>query len=290
MSWDPNQGQYPPSGGQQYPPSGQPPDGGQDPYSGYGAQQQNPYGAPPPQQNPYGAPPQQQNPYGAPQQQYPPNQGGYGYNPPPQQGQLPLGMMIQNLVNQYIKVLTKPSAQTFAEEAPKANWMMVWIQLIGLAVISEIFGLLGSLWTRIDYTNTGSYFAGLVGASSFAIISVPLGFFILMGIQYLLSKMFQGQGDFMTQSYTALLFYTPIRVISAVIGIIPILGGLIGIVLSIYSVILNIFQVMAVHRMNGGKASAVVLIPYAVLLLLVFLCAFLIILIFAAALRGAGTP
>lgn len=49
---------------------------------GYGAPQQQPYGAPP-QQQPYGAPPQQQ-PYGARQQQ---PYGAQGHNPPPQQPQ-----------------------------------------------------------------------------------------------------------------------------------------------------------------------------------------------------------
>src|SRR5215471_12408169 len=131
MAWDPNQNQgqgQPGSGGQ-----GQPGSGGPDPYSGYGAPQ-NPYATPPPQQGPYGAPPPQ---YGTPPYQ----QGGYGYVPP-QQAPRPLGQAIQELPNQYIKVLTKPSAQSFFEEIGKADWGIVWIQLLVLAVIGTIFGLI----------------------------------------------------------------------------------------------------------------------------------------------------
>src|SRR6266702_2783760 len=107
MAWDPTQGQgqgQPDNGGQ-----GQPGSGGTDPYSGYGTPQ-NPYGTPPPQ---YGTPPNQQ--------------GGYGYGyPPPQQAPRSIGQAIQELPNQYIRVLTKPSAQTFAEEMGKADWAMIW--------------------------------------------------------------------------------------------------------------------------------------------------------------------
>src|SRR2546425_13266010 len=131
MAWDPNQGQgqgqpgnggqgQPGSGGQEpgapqnpYQGEGQPGSAGQEPYSGYGT---------PPPQNPYASP--QQGPYGAPPPQYgtPPNQqSGYGYAPP-QQAPRPIGQAIQELPNQYIKVLTKPSAQTFAEEMGKADW------------------------------------------------------------------------------------------------------------------------------------------------------------------------
>src|SRR5437764_11765361 len=142
MAWDPTQGQgqgQPGNGGQGQPESGgpepsapqnpyqgqgQPGSGGPEPYSGYGTPQQGPYGAPPPQ---YGTPPNQQ--------------GGYGYTPP-QQAPRPIGQAIQELPNQYIKVLTKPSAQSFAEEMGKADWAMVWIQLLGLAILGTILGLI----------------------------------------------------------------------------------------------------------------------------------------------------
>src|SRR3989440_1182854 len=129
MAWDPNKGQ---------------PD---NPNTGYGPPP-NPYGAP---QNPYANPPENpyanppENPYATPTYGPPGYQGGPGYYPPPQSAPLPLGEAIRNLPNQYIKVLTKPGEMSFAEEMGKASWDIVWVQLIGLAVLYTLLGLLGFL-------------------------------------------------------------------------------------------------------------------------------------------------
>ncbi len=296
MAWDPTQGQgqgqpgngeqgQPGSGGPEpgapqnpYQGQGQPGSSGPDPYSGYGTPPpQNPYGTPPPQ---YGTPPNQQG--GA----------GYGYAPP-QQAPRPIGQAIQELPNQYIKVVTKPSAQTFAEEMGKADWAMVWIQLLGLAILGTILGLIrAAIGAAVNpFVNTGGFNPGvfqalIVSGSTFSFISVPVSFFILVGIQYLIAKAFQGEGRFLTQSYTTVLYQVPIYAASYVLGLIPILGGIAGFVLYLYSIVLNVFAIMAVHRLSGGKATAVVLIPIAVLLLLVFLCLIAIAAIFFAAYRS----
>jgi len=305
MAWDPTQGQEQPGNGEQGQPAnggpepnpaysapqnpyegqGQPPSGA-DPNSGYGTPQ-NPYGAPP--QNPYGTPPPPQNPYGTPPNQ----QGGYGYGyAPPQQAPRSIGQAIQELPNQYIRVLTKPSAQTFAEEMGKADWAMVWIQLLAIALIGTILGfiraaigLAASSFSSSSGFNPNAILALSVGGSTFSIISIPVSFFILVGIQYLLAKAFQGQGRFLTQGYATLLYQTPIYIISFIFGLIPIFGGLIGAVLYIYSIVLNVFAIMAVHRLSGGKATAVVLIPIVVLFLLLFLCVIAVAALFFASTR-----
>lgn len=173
----------------------------------YGAPQ-NPYGTPPqgpytpPQQGPYGAPPQ--NPYGAPAYQ----QQGYGY-PPPAAAPLPLGEAIRQLPSQYIKVLTKPSAATFAEEMGKAAWNIVWVQLIGLGIISTVLGYLVYLINPSATTSTtgstsinpGMLQSFVLGATLGRIVLVPLGFFIGIGIFYLIAKAFGGQGTFLAQGY-----------------------------------------------------------------------------------------
>ncbi len=280
MAWDPTQGQ---GQGQ-----GQP---GPDPYSGYGAPQNpNPYGTPPPQ-NPYGTPPPQ-DPYGAPPQYggTPPyQQSGYGY-PPPQQAPRPLAEAIKDLPNQYIKILTKPSAQSFAEEMGKADWTMVWVQLLILAIVGTIFGFIGGAigqainpFASTSGVNPNTFLAFTVSGSVFSIIAVPLGFFIIVGVQYLLAKAYKGQGTFLTQSYTRLLFDTPLGVLRYVLGIIPFLGWLIGIALSIYGIVLNVYSIMAVHRLSGGRATLVVLIPIIVLYGLLFLCIFAAVALFFAA-------
>ena len=324
MASDPNQGQEQPGNGEQgQPTSGEPepnpgysapqnpyegqgqPPSGADLHSGYGTPQ-NPYGAPP--QNPYGTPPPQnpnaspppQNPYGTPPAQYgtpPYQQGGYGYGyVPPQQAPRSIGQAIQELPNQYIRVLTKPSVQTFAVEMGKADWAMVWIQLLIWALAGTIIGLIATALrlASSSLVGTGGFsfnaiLALTVSGNAFAFISVPITFFILVGIQYLLAKAFKGEGNFLTQGYTTLLFEVPIYILSYLLGLIPILGGIAGFALLIYGWVLNVFAIMAVHRLSGGKASAVVFIPIAVLFLLVFLCVIVLAAIFVAAYKST-TP
>jgi len=175
----------------------------------------------------------------------------------------------------------------------KADWAMVWIQLLGLAILGTILGLIrAAIGAAVNpFVNTGGFNPGvfqalIVSGSTFSFISVPVSFFILVGIQYLIAKAFQGEGRFLTQSYTTVLYQVPIYAASYVLGLIPILGGIAGFVLYLYSIVLNVFAIMAVHRLSGGKATAVVLIPIAVLLLLVFLCLIAIAAIFFAAYRS----
>jgi hypothetical protein len=271
MAWDPNQGQ---------------PSSGQDPYSGYGAPQ-NPYGTPP--QNPYETP---QNPYGTP----PPNEPGYGAAYAiPTATPLPLGEAIQQLPMQYLKVLSKPSADTFEEEMGKADWGIVWIQLMGYAVIASVLGYLSTLTNGGALTSTTTGSGGAIspavvqaitaGTSFGSIIVVPISFFIGVGLVYLFAKLFGGQGKFLTQCYTTLLYTVPLGIITSVIALIPVIGGF-GSILNLYGIVLNIFSVMAVHRLTGGKATAAVLLPVAILLLLFCVLIAVLISIFAAAIRS----
>ncbi len=276
MAWDPNQGQP------------------NDPNSAYGTPS-NPYGAPPPQ-NPYGAPqnpytPPTENPYVAPP--YPYYQGGPGYGPP-QSAPLPLGEAIKGLPRQYIKVTTKPGVMTFAEEMGKASWNIVWVQLIAFAIISAILSYLYTLisptFTAITSSIPSSPITAtlrslLTGLPLVVIIQISVFFFVGQGISYGLAKAFGGQGKFVTQCYTYLLFSVPIGIVSGIFYLIPIAGGFVAIAQNIYSIVLSIFLLMAVHRLSGGKATAVVFIPTGVWLL--FLCAFLVffITLMAAALQ-----
>ncbi len=272
MAMDPNQEQDPSS-------ENPPQDAAQPPHESYGSPE-NPYGEPqvpqtPPPQNPYGdgapqvpggAPPQ--NPYSEPQVPYRPPaqnpyaaappygdasyQGGPGYTPP-QAAPLPLGEAIRNLPNQYLRVLTRPGAMTFAEEMGKASWDIVWVQLIAIAIITAILGYLSSLISpsynmpSSSPISNAALHAVIAGVAFGYIILIPLFFFIGQGILFGLAKAFGGQGRFVVQSYTTL------------------------------EIVLSIFAIMAVHRLSGGRASAVVLIPIGVVLLLA--CGFIAVLI-----------
>lgn len=237
-----------------------------------------------------------------------PQQGqyGYGYAPPPGPGYappftpstpLPLGEAIRQLPQQYIKVLTKPSAQTFAEEMGKAKWDIVWVQLIGYAVVVTLLLYLSTLTNTALYNPSGLSGAGASSVDPAAIrllvqrillldvIFIPIGFFISVGIYYLIAKAFKGVGTFLAQSYTTLLFQAPLSILGLLLALVPFVGFIGGFV-GIYSIVLNVFSIMAVHRLSGGKATLVVLLPVIVATVLGCIIFFVAIAAIIATLRN----
>jgi len=320
MSWDPNQpqGQQPPSGPNPY---GQPPSG-PNPY-GQPPSGPNPHGqppTPPPTPNPYGqppTPPPTPNPYGQQQQYTPPPQNSYGqpgpegqpgyqqgpaygYAPQGPQVAQPLGQAIQGLPNQYIKILTKPGAQSFAEEQVKAEWGIIWIQLLFIGLIGTIFAFIHAALFTAAVSNlgvggltaaTGYLSSAVAGTTSvYSIVTDIAYFFAIVGIQYLLAKMFKGTGDFKQQAYSYLLFYVPITLVSNIVGFVPVLGGVVGFALVVYQTVLNVFSIMAAQRLSGGKATWVVLIPILAVIALVLLCVVAFAAFFASLLNGLTHP
>src|SRR5579875_1881152 len=287
---------------------------GSDPYNPYGSDPQNPYNPP---ANPYGPtptgpystgntgtpdmppspPPYPPTPY-PPAAPYPPmypNQPGYGY-PPPNQGfgynpppasPLRLGQAIRELPQQYWRVLSKPSAQTIAQEIGKADWGIVWVEIIGYAILGALlyalgfrlnpaFSQLNTLSTPNNPVNVAMIQNIMTGFAFSTVIWIPIGLFIGVGIYYLIAKAFHGEGTFLQQMYGTLLITVPIGLLSFLLHIIPVIGSLAVFALSIYAIVLNIFMLMAVHRFSGGRATLVYFIPVIVLILLACIFSFIL--------------
>ena len=230
--------------------------------------------------------------------------GGYGGAPETQPS---LGEVIRQLPRQYVKVVTRPSAATFAEEVGKARWDVFWMQLLSITILSILLGLLEAplipriLQTSLQNSMASSYptspqmvqmnqmIQGVTQNIIFAsVILVPVFFLIGQGVYYLLARAFGGQGTFLAQGYTTLLFQTPLTIVSLAISLLTLfffilappvqyLGTLFSSALSIYIIVLQIFAIMAVHRLSGGRAAATVLIPLAALLVLSCIVAFAIV-------------
>jgi hypothetical protein len=271
--------------------------------------------------SPQGFPPQQSDPsYPPPPGSYPPPGAGYappgtypppppwgtgapgyqGYPPPgapyggpygalPPQNPAPAGF--NGLIQKYINVTTRPGVASFWNELPTANWSDVWLPLIGLGLLQAITGAIAALYQKFDITvpsASGGSRTLHIGATTHwgAIIGTPLGFFILMGILFLFARMFGGTGTFLQQSYAASLYYVPLQALSAVLGLIPFLGGVAQLAVAIYSIVLAIFAIAASHRLTTGKATAVVLLPGAILLALACILIIALAAALAATLNG----
>ena len=217
-------------------------------------------------QVPYGhaAPPQE--PYGASSYQ----RSGYSNGTPVVQIDYPtLREDIRQLPGQYMKVLTRPSAATFLVEKDKANWDIVWIQLLGPIMIGLASRLLVIFFTTHTLTlQTISY-------QSLLFLSGPLLFFLFVGIQYAVARGFSAekQGTFLAQCYTTQLFAVPLGIALDLFSLIPaiaVISSFLSGAVGIYNIVLNTFAIKAVHNIGGGKALLATLAPLG--LLLVFAC------------------
>ena len=176
--------------------------------------------------------------------------------------------VLAQLPQRYFNALVKPSVATYTADKVDASWSLVWIQLLAWAILDAMLGLLVNL---IYPPATGTTFSRLFSlATSIGLIGVvPLLFFLLMGIVFLLAKAFGGQGTFLEQCNSSLYIQAPLGIFSKLLALIPVVGRVLNSVLSLYGIVLQVFVIMAVHRLSRGKAIATILIPLVTIGLLV---------------------
>lgn len=183
----------------------------------------------------------------------------------------------------WIKALTKPSEQTYAELAasPQASpgKAYLWIFLAGLAayaVFSALFALelqsAGQIEDLGVSIGTGAV-AVLCAVPIFAAL-VVLGFMIGTAIVQWIAGLFGGQGNYNKLAYVFGAIQAPYLLISAVITLfsfIPFIGILFSLVnfgILIYLIVLEVMAVKGVNRFGWGAAIGSVLVPWLVIVLL----------------------
>jgi|SRR5579884_3194937 len=203
----------------------------------------------------------------------------------------PLGLVIRELPGQYLRIVTNPSVKTFAGELVKADWRSVWFQLLGWGFITALIGFIA--WLTEPFTLTIlNFIPGMRPETVQALLprwpyggqifSVPLSFFTWMGMLYLMSRLFNGQGTFLEQCYASVLFLVPMGILSSLLALIPYLGSWLNFALFIYGIVLQVYAFIAAHRVSRGKATAAVFLPGLLIAALVLV----FILVFAGVLIG----
>ena len=174
----------------------------------------------------------------------------------------PLGQAIRQLPAQYLKVITRPSVKTFAQEKGKATWSSIWFQLIALSIIGAVLQILSLLISPPVFSSTVS--AGLSHSTLLTITIVflaiaeilltPLSFFVAGAIIYGIARLVGGKGLYREQIYTTLLFGVPLVTLSYLLYLLPVAGGWLIYVPHIYSLVLLFISLKAVHRFGKGEA------------------------------------
>jgi hypothetical protein len=173
----------------------------------------------------------------------------------------PRSRVISQLPQRYLNALVKPSVATYTADNGDASWSLVWIQLVAWAILDAMLGLLVNLIYPPAATSTTLSRLFSLATSIGLIGVVPLLFFVLMGIVFLLAKAFGGQGTFLEQCNSSLYIQAPLGIFSKLLALIPVVGRVLNSVLSLYGIVLQVFVIMAVHRLSRGKAIATILIP-----------------------------
>jgi len=212
---------------------------------------------------------------------------------------------LQDLFQSYRNAITKPNVATYEAEIPKASWLRTIVGVLIVDVVSFVFALiavaigsaqvnqaLSQLHAQGIYGYDGLLTAvgggGFFGAFIGLFLSL-LWFFLGAGLLWVSARLLGGTGgDFMTHAYLLSLSYTPLRIIGAVIGVIPIVGGLVAFVAYLYQLYSAGLAMQASQRMQPGRALLAAFLPLIVGIVLVCLCLVLSIALFAAALRGSS--
>lgn len=185
---------------------------------------------------------------------------------------LQVSQAIWQLPRQYIKVMFKPSAQTFREELGKASWGIVLIQFylliaitVALTYVAHIIP--GSALHTTGAVSIGPYRPFAFLPSPYNGIAFILGSFLIGLITaYVFSRLLGGRGRLVTHTYGLLLCTVPLVTISGALLLIPASGPpvvllvlLIGL-LFVYRLLLHVRVIVATHGLSGGQATLIVLI------------------------------
>jgi hypothetical protein len=208
----------------------------------------------------------------------------------------------QYMFNASMAVLRRPAVGTFEEyEKNNLQWATIYVAIA--AVVSAILGAIAftiqrpyieqqlrdaqtQLGGQIDLTG-GLASQSLVGAIVSGLLGTLIGFFIFLGIVYLIGRAFGGTGNFGELAFDMSLFWAPLMVIRALISVIAIgplalLTGLVSFVVAIYNLYLTYLAIQSGMNLPKNKALYVILIIFGILLA-IGLCVFVV---FAAALAA----
>jgi hypothetical protein len=220
--------------------------------------------------------------------------------------------MLQEMFNASLAVLRRPSVSTF-EEYERDNAGNAALYVIVGTVIAAILGAIGFFIKRpyieaqlrqaqAQLEQLGGNPAGvqaafqafssptsLLGAVVGEVLWALIGFFIWVGLVYLVGRAFGGTGTFGQLAYDVSLFWVPLAVIRALVNLIAfgplaVLAGLISLAVGIYNLILTFFGIQAGMNLPPNKAIIIMLLP--LIISLVICCGLTALL--APFLIGAG--
>lgn len=195
--------------------------------------------------------------------------------------------MFQTMINGSMAVLTHPSVATFEEhEQNNLGWATIYV-VIGAVIVGILEVITAVIQGAVGTPGVNQ--PSPIGNIIVSVLGALIGFFIFLGIVYLLGRAFGGTGEFGELAFDISLYWAPLAVLQALIGVIAIGPIAILALLALlavfgYNIFLTYLGIQSGMDLPSQKALYVVLILAGVVLLLVAcLVALVSVAIFGAA-------
>lgn len=194
--------------------------------------------------------------------------------------------MIQQMLQSSLAILRSPRVETF--EAHERNDLKG--ATIYVAVAAVVTGVLGAIRFQLHQPylqeqarqmqeqlgESGAQFGQMIEAMSQQAPSLPaaavsglittlIGFYIFLGLTYMLGRLFGGTGAFGELAFDIALFYAPLSVVAEALNLIGIgplgcLTGVAGLVIFLYELFLTYVGIQSGLNLPKNKAVGVVIL------------------------------
>lgn len=195
--------------------------------------------------------------------------------------------MIQQMFQSSMAILRAPRVETFeAHERDDLKSATIYV-----AIAAVITGVLGAITYQVHLPymqeqaaqmqeqmgEPGAQFGQMLAAAMSqqapslpaavfsSVVGTLVGFFIFLGLTFLIGRMFGGTGVFGELAYDIALFYAPITVLNSVVGLIGVgplscLTGIVSLALFVYQIFLTYVGIQSGLNLPKDKALYVVII------------------------------
>jgi hypothetical protein len=175
--------------------------------------------------------------------------------------------LMQANADSYTALLRDPLASP-----GRAYWWVFMAALI-TGMVSLVNPSVMAALNQFEQLQGGENFSTIVAV--ILVVLVPVGaVFSILGLMLeaaiydLLSKSFGGSGNFSRTVYLLGAYTAPLSIITGILSIIPFINCL-TLPLAFYSFWLSVLSVQAAQRLNGGRATIVILIPGLIVFMLI---------------------
>ena len=193
------------------------------------------------------------------------------------------GVSLNEMINQSMTVLTKPSIQSFEQFEKRGGQREAMIYVGVATAIAAVAGLVFGLFGGI-----GGAISGLLTA----VLRVLIGYFVFSYALYFMGKQQGGTGTQDEVFYTTALYIAPIMAVTGVVGAIPFISCLfapVSIALAIYSAYLGFSASRSSMNLDQNKTIiSVVVAVLATWFVTAVLIGFVVAAIFGGAVLSGG--